>query len=162
MNSPSHKENVLGANYRDIGVAVVNGELAGSETTLVVQMFGITRSAQQALVQKPAEVEVFAQAAAVEINPPEEVTPPTVASLAPSSEPQPEVIPAFSSGPSARGITKTASLVFLVFLHAFFIVDCLYIYKKGIVRVSGNTLAHISLLLFLMMVVWWVEGGLIL
>ncbi len=40
MNSPSHRANVLNANYQDVGYAVVNGTLLGSETTLVVAMYG--------------------------------------------------------------------------------------------------------------------------
>ncbi|MCX6791822.1 MAG: CAP domain-containing protein, partial [Candidatus Gottesmanbacteria bacterium] len=36
MASPSHRENLLKAGYRDVGLAVVNGTLAGEETTLVV------------------------------------------------------------------------------------------------------------------------------
>ena len=40
MASPTHKENIMSPNYKDIGVAVVEGTLLGKETTLVVQMFG--------------------------------------------------------------------------------------------------------------------------
>lgn len=40
MNSPTHRENIVNPRYQDIGIAVVNGELNGVETTLVVQMFG--------------------------------------------------------------------------------------------------------------------------
>jgi hypothetical protein len=40
MASPTHKENIVSGNYKDIGVAVVEGELLGKQTTLVVQMFG--------------------------------------------------------------------------------------------------------------------------
>ncbi|MCC7289825.1 hypothetical protein IT417_01055 [bacterium] len=40
MASPTHRDNILSGNYRDIGVAVVNGQLLGDEVTLVVQMFG--------------------------------------------------------------------------------------------------------------------------
>jgi len=40
MASPTHKENIMSVNYKDIGVAVVDGVLEGKETTLVVQMFG--------------------------------------------------------------------------------------------------------------------------
>ena len=39
MNSPTHKENILHDKYQQIGVAVVEGNLEGIETTLVVQMF---------------------------------------------------------------------------------------------------------------------------
>lgn len=40
MASPAHRENVLGSNYKDIGVAVVNGTLNGKATTLVVALYG--------------------------------------------------------------------------------------------------------------------------
>src|SRR3989338_3146739 len=38
--SPSHRDNLLSKNYKEIGVAVVNGLLDNRETTLVVQVFG--------------------------------------------------------------------------------------------------------------------------
>ena len=40
MASPTHAANIMSGNYKDIGVAVVQGVLLGKETTLVVQMFG--------------------------------------------------------------------------------------------------------------------------
>ncbi len=40
MASPTHKENIMSINYKEIGVAVVEGTLLGKETILVVQMFG--------------------------------------------------------------------------------------------------------------------------
>ncbi|MDD3474893.1 MAG: CAP domain-containing protein [Candidatus Dojkabacteria bacterium] len=40
MASPTHRDNILSKNYKDIGIAVVSGELLGKETILVVQMFG--------------------------------------------------------------------------------------------------------------------------
>jgi hypothetical protein len=40
MASPTHKANIMSGNYKDIGVAVVEGVLEGQQTILVVQMFG--------------------------------------------------------------------------------------------------------------------------
>ena len=40
MASPTHAANIMSGNYKDIGVAVVQGVLLGKQTTLVVQMFG--------------------------------------------------------------------------------------------------------------------------
>ena len=40
MASPTHRDNIMSGNYKDIGVAVVDGILLGKQTTLVVQMFG--------------------------------------------------------------------------------------------------------------------------
>ena len=39
-NSPSHKANLLNAKYEDIGIAVLNGNFNGCQTTVVVQLFG--------------------------------------------------------------------------------------------------------------------------
>jgi len=39
MNSPTHRANVLG-DYRDVGIAVVQGTLLGEQTTLVVAHYG--------------------------------------------------------------------------------------------------------------------------
>ena len=40
MDSPTHAKNILNPLFTDIGVAVIDGKINGSETTLVVQMFG--------------------------------------------------------------------------------------------------------------------------
>ena len=40
LNSPAHKANIAKAEYTDIGVAVIDGELGGQNVTLVVQVFG--------------------------------------------------------------------------------------------------------------------------
>lgn len=40
MNSPSHRANIMNPNFREIGLAVMTGEYEGSQTTIVVEMFG--------------------------------------------------------------------------------------------------------------------------
>src|SRR3972149_7049186 len=40
MNSPTHRDNILSGNYKEIGIGVLEGSLAGADTTLVVQFFG--------------------------------------------------------------------------------------------------------------------------
>ncbi len=40
LNSPTHKANIVKAEYTDVGVAVIDGELGGKNVTLVVQVFG--------------------------------------------------------------------------------------------------------------------------
>ena len=50
MASPTHKENIMSPNYKEIGVAVKEGVLLGKETILVVQMFGN----QTSQVSKPS------------------------------------------------------------------------------------------------------------
>ena len=57
MASPTHKANIVSGNYKDIGVAVVEGELLGKQTTLVVQMFGNLTSEVRSATQTPQETE---------------------------------------------------------------------------------------------------------
>ena len=40
LASPDHRANVLGSAYEDVGFAVVEGQLLGKETVLVVSMYG--------------------------------------------------------------------------------------------------------------------------
>lgn len=40
LSSPSHRKNLLDANYREIGVATVSGNLQGHPTTVVVAFYG--------------------------------------------------------------------------------------------------------------------------
>jgi hypothetical protein len=44
MASPTHKANIVSGNYTDIGVAVVEGELLGKQTTLVVRCLVILQA----------------------------------------------------------------------------------------------------------------------
>lgn len=45
MASPTHRENILNPNFREIGVAVVSGTYEGAETLIAVQEFGAQESA---------------------------------------------------------------------------------------------------------------------
>jgi len=44
MNSPAHRENTLSPQYEDIGFAIIEGNLQGEDTVLVVEMFGKEKS----------------------------------------------------------------------------------------------------------------------
>ena len=59
MASPTHKANILNANYDEIGISVAVGKIDGRETTLVVQHFGksfVTPGETNQLVQNPSEI----------------------------------------------------------------------------------------------------------
>ncbi|OYX53903.1 hypothetical protein B7Y92_01190 [Candidatus Saccharibacteria bacterium 32-50-13] len=61
MNSSTHRDNVLGAAYQDVGFAIASGEMDGKPTTIIVAFYGVRqepliagvssqRSAQEATV----------------------------------------------------------------------------------------------------------------
>jgi len=43
MKSPSHRRNILDPDYKEIGVAVVNGKMFGNDTDILVMFFGTQR-----------------------------------------------------------------------------------------------------------------------
>lgn len=56
LDSPSHRANILNPNYKEIGIAVLNG-FGGNNTTVVVQLFGSPKVApapSQPASEKPA------------------------------------------------------------------------------------------------------------
>lgn len=56
MNSPTHRANVLGENFTEIGIATAVGTYKGHTATFVVQMFGRpAQSAQVAVAAAPVE-----------------------------------------------------------------------------------------------------------
>ncbi len=50
INSPTHKANILSANFTEIGIAVADGYHKGKPATFVVQMFGKPKAAKAPIV----------------------------------------------------------------------------------------------------------------
>ncbi len=166
--SPSHRENLLGSNYQDIGFAVVNGILDGYETTLVVQTFGkprvptyLSSAEPDSLPERPVEVPVTQETPATAI--------PSTAGTANSSElDQPLPIEGTESGlvvstsePPKQfidivGATNLIGFSFITFLSLLLMGDMWYSRKKGIRKVTGHTFAHLLFLLFVFGSIWLV------
>ncbi len=69
MRSPSHKANVLGEKYDDIGLAVVNGKLDGEDTTLIVSLYGSKADNAGVMGSSNNEEQNFNQATQGSTNP---------------------------------------------------------------------------------------------
>ena len=143
-NSSSHRENLLNDHYKEIGFAVVNGVLDGYETTLVVQMFGAPRGeGQMAAVYDEDEIlqEVEGQTVYSEVTAGE----PEVA-VGPA-----EVLPTIDVAIVSKGL----SMVFGLFVIVLLGLDLWYTRKYGIVKLNGNTLAHITFLVISILSIWF-------
>ena len=73
MNSPSHRENIVGPQYTEIGIGTATGTFQGYETVFVVQLFGAPAA--------PATDEPAARP-----SPPDTPTPPPPSASAPAAE----------------------------------------------------------------------------
>ncbi len=88
MNSAGHRANILGVHYVDVGFAVLNGTLQGSQVTLVVAHYGAPVAVAPPPAPAPAAAPAPAPAPA-----PVRVVPPPAAAPAPTAVPTPELTP---------------------------------------------------------------------
>lgn len=174
-DSPSHRENLLNNNYSEIGFAVVNGELEGRKTTLVVQMFGYPRnrvaSASSTSTSNP-ELEVY-EISAEETVPLAEMIPenslevesPAVNVIENSNE------PVFVNAPPEGAVLNSSevfnasrfiAILLGLFLTGLFAIDGYYVRKIGVFRMSGHTILHIIMLIGAVLAIWYTQVGLVL
>lgn len=161
MASPTHAANIMNARYEEIGVAVVNGNLEGIDTTLVVQMFGrptaapIVATIEPTPAQTEKTVSVTSQHTAE--TKPVSTALPTVENLPPAST----HAPTFESTPSVLAeaavpvgsvskdifsplqLTKAFGLSILLMVVATLLLDWYLTHKRGTVRLVGKNFAHI-------------------
>jgi hypothetical protein len=149
MNSPSHRDNLLSPNYDEVGFSVKNGVLDGYETTLVVQMFGRPRAKGQ-VASIYEEKNLLAEL--------EESKTETAANIAPKGAPTTEIKTTVSNKPilDVGTATKTISLTFGGFVGSLLALDIWYSKKKGILKFTGHTFAHLTILTVVILCVWFV------
>lgn len=149
--SPSHKDNLLGSKYNEIGIAVVNGVLNSQQTTLVVQMFGARLGSTVASIDKTSgntskeearpQITVSGEKINVPKNEIGEARPRQIytASLANQKSDIKPILNPYQ-------FFKTLALLLITFLAVILVVDLLVLSKRGVFRISSNHIAHMSLL----------------
>lgn len=157
MASNSHRDNLMSAKYQEIGIAVVEGDLGGSDTTLIVQLFG-TRVDTSAIV--PVAAAQSQKVAKPDSSPQTEVALETPAPLALGQ--QVLIQSSSKTAVSPFDITKVSSILILGIFLAVFIIDSLIVAKRRIPRVGGRVFAHISILGMALAVVLIAKAGSIL
>ncbi|MFQ5452375.1 MAG: CAP domain-containing protein [Candidatus Paceibacterota bacterium] len=151
MQSQTHRENLLRANYQDIGFAIVNGTLKGEPTTLVVQFFG-----------SPAAETRESNTAIAKAKEPEE----TSAIQGQQAETQNQVsAPGTVVGNATFNISSVSfntSLIILGLLLIALVSDLIYAYKMKLLRVTSKNIAHMIFLAVIVVSVMMLTKGVIL
>jgi uncharacterized protein YkwD len=182
MTSNSHRENLLSDRYKEIGIAVVEGDLGGQDTTLIVQLFGTVAGSSaitevSAAQAPPSQVPETAKKPAAPA--PTQQNKPVVEK--PIPEPVEEIViqqeePEIKSSPdqnitlaastqsappqaSSFNITKAVSIFTLFFLTLVFIVDLAVVEYRQIYRHRGNNLAHIGILAMAIAIILIARAG---
>lgn len=186
MASPTHRANIVNGRYQEIGVAVVDGTLLGTETTLVVQLFGSPMSAQAQVPAKAAAQ--VAQAPAIETKPaiaPAPTKTPTNDQFPPAT---PDTIgfaepPVQNEGVARSNILGSGFFAFgslqapplfsplqlskLFFLGIIFVIvttltyDTVVIGHRNTVRLVGKNFAHILLFLVVAYLLIFFKAGVV-
>lgn len=167
LDSKSHRENLLNPKYVDIGLAVVDGELDGAETTLVVQMFGAPRQSLAEITQASAtEVLSVEDQNAVEVQE-------TFETINPSTEfengvkRQPQImqieIPSnhLVTSPviNVQESTKDLVMYFAILLLVLFTIDSIFVYANRHEKHTGHGEVHILYILFIILGVLIIRAG---
>ncbi len=159
MNSPSHRENLLSSNYTDIGFAETSGILTGTETVLVVQMFG-SRYQEASSVAGVGEVEVVVDGSEREKD---EVVPIPLINTEQKQDSQP-IVAAAVNNPLID--SKSGMRDLSIWLMAFFIfvlaADAVIIERKKIARIASHNIDHIIFLTIILLAAIIIGGGMIL
>lgn len=177
MASPGHKENIMSSNYKEIGFAVVTGNLTGEETVLVVEMFGSRSNtvAQQTSVASDTTTspQVVLTPELVSITP---TTPPLarVVTISPTIVPEPTaakeskeaitIVESIQSKPliNEKGVSKNITLFLVLMLIGILTIDLVVVERKKIVRLASHNIDHIVYLLIILITIILFGKGLIL
>lgn len=143
LASPSHRENMLSGKYTEIGVAVAEGELNGQDTTLIVQLFGTPRTVAPAVSEVSAEVEE-----AVVVSP---------APVLSENLQESAVTPAITA--NNFDIMRFITIAMISVLLVVLVTDAIVIARRGIVRVGGKGLAHLSFIVMVLVILLVVRAG---
>lgn len=133
MASPTHRQNLLDSRYKDIGVAVMDGTINGVETTLVVQMFGSTQTSVAQIASD--NVTSTVQAAETKLIP--------------------------SSGLSPMDLSRAWSLAFVIMILFALSLDWIFVIRYNIIRISGDTWAHLTYFVGLAIILLIIRQGIV-
>ena len=183
MASPSHKDNLLSPKYQDIGIAVVEGNIDGVETTIIVQLFGtklsqtdsqvpVASAKSDSIANSPATGTTEKPSAVTTVKPLPTLVSPT---LSPTPTPVFAIIASDETGASkevntvssqTRKIlispfesTRNVALTTTTLLLAVLAIDGIFISRRKITRISGRNFAHLAFLGMILAVILIFKAG---
>jgi len=137
LASPSHRDNMLSGKYKEMGVAVVEGDMNGVDTTIIVQLFGTGVGETSDNIVPVAQAEEA-----------EKLT----------FEPE-QTVDLEGGKISPFSVTKVLSIGIISLFLIVLVIDGVWVARKGIVRISGRTLAHISFLGMVLAIILIAKAG---
>lgn len=156
MASPTHRDNLLSSRYDEIGVAVVEGDLNGVDTTIIVQLFGkkansapsvpvVAAQSNQALASETLNDE-FEEKLAAEV-PQETVKYENYTGVSIQKQVSP------------LDVTKVISFGLIGLFSLALIIDILIITRRKITRIAGRSFAHLAFFGMILAIILIAKAG---
>ena len=170
MQSTSHRENILNPKYKEIGIGVVEGDLSGSDTTIIVQFFGTTYAdntrpsiiASEEDNTKNSKNENKSKTSVNEVANLDSYTGESKNSNLSLEDNNDNLVLSSSDGKvlvSPFVTTRNTSMVVVSILVIVFLVDWLLVSKRRITRISGKSFAHIAFLGMILSIILILKAG---
>jgi hypothetical protein len=176
MASPTHRENIVNSKYKEIGVAIVDCMFQGSDTAIVVQMFGSQTVAVAKVPSTPKPATTIAKTTTTAVKQTPKPTAPATASPSAQVEGEQSVpvllanadpnlkldsakIPISTPYFSPLQVLKAIMVSILCILVIVLFVDMWIAHQRQTVRLVGKNLAHIVFLAGILLVVILIKAG---
>jgi len=151
MKSPTHKANIVDSRFKEIGVAVIEGNLNGYKTTLVIQHFGAPSaamvaakpvSAKEALAAEPQSAESTVAASETEtlVSGTENIANSVINPLA---------------------INKGIGGFLFGLIVGALIVDTYFVLRNKVHRFSGRNIAHVGFIALMFFMILLSQQGVV-
>lgn len=156
MASPTHRDNIVNKNYTNIGIAIAEGKINGTDTVLVVQEFG--KPSQNMLATLPTK----------DSRPSFIPTPTSLPSVSSESVPsQLELVPVRVAGSEVSSVfqlggvtvSRTFGLTIIGLLSVLIVLDLYILRRRMVHRLSSKHLPHLALLSVAASTLWNSGGG---
>lgn len=173
MASPEHKENMLSANYKNVGFAVSTGKLNGEETVLVVEMLGSTSLAQapqagdseKSVAVSDTDSLAQAQPAEAQAQSEPQSQPNTLAATKVKTDLNSKESTISPSNSKILINSQTFSLnivkIFVTLFIFILLLDMVLIERKKIVRFVGHNLDHVFFLSLILLAIIILARGVV-
>jgi hypothetical protein len=173
MASPEHRQNMLSANYQNVGYAVETGKLNGEDTVLVVEMLGSTVYAaapapsnqlagtvkQEVITTTPAPLPTSNVTAptptGVPVKTPVGSLGNTAGGLVLDANKTPNPKPLINSATLSTNVSKGVAALFILTL----LLDMIVIERRKVIRLVGHNMDHVLFLILILILITLIVRG---
>lgn len=154
MASPTHRDNIVNAKYKNIGIAVLEGNLSGQPTVLVVQEFGTpVEAVAQLPAVKQAAIQATPEPTALPTNTPVAVVQESTPAALVAAEAVPTPTPSKANQKISNNVlldpyllTKNLGLSVMFLIAVLTLVDLYVLRRRAVVRLTSRHLPHLTFL----------------